>query len=905
MNKLAQERSVFNKLREMANISGIAAEKYFDPELKSVMDKLREQDDIIRATASGKVIELAEPHGDYISLKALLKQANSNFNRREYIKAVSDLSIFHEKVKFISDQVVGLEVELSSMTDKFLFENIAPEEVERLQRLQQEFVPASPSVGTATANFNYSRKFIKQAGFLDTLHNIFSERGRSLAFWEKSYPAQIRELKKDLRKLISSSEGYLSTILSSLKEMASARSVRNIDQYLKASKKIKDKYPNYRTAFNDFYNKHVVGFLQKVMGPAAAPSAPSAPVSGGPVTPSPAAPGVPAAPVSVPAAGEPDLDTIDAAQQEVQSMREDIVELTSAMEDIRARMEAVPANLQSIINSMFQNAVSELRNAFTAQQQASTTVQQAVEQSIVVEPAESAAAEPVAAEPAAEPVAAEPVAAEPVAAEPVTTEPAAAEPTGESAEELVQSLQQIQDKDIAGVKSVAPSAPAVDRETQNKINLEARKIILASQRMLPSGGSSSENKKAFKIYYEKIKNLISSELPKIKLSNDNNINEKYKKDILEKIQKEVYTALIRWAEPNFNFFSINTRDITTLKNIVHNFVKFSERVPVQRAPLRGKLVPTDIPSKPAPVEVAEKVDEAANQVQEASASVAAVEKAVEVATDPAITEEAKKDTIENIAAGVEAPTKKPSRKGSTRKGKKPIEPAPPTVVEPAPAAVEVPVVEAPEAETVITPEATEAPESQTAVVTPAAVEEDNIARLKRIREQKNKEKSKPKAQSEAQSEAKVDYKIGMPFPKITNLIANLNEVLANGLASGKSMDEINKIKFKTDKENEYTVSKAITDLKEDLNKSINAAVPDSAVHKRCIRLLTQLNGLSNLLEPKSKSKKEANFLYTLETLSNESPFIIKGFINKYASLIEHTDKETANKLLSISKSIKG
>jgi hypothetical protein len=53
-------------------------------------------------------------------------------------------------------------------------------------------------------------------------------------------------------------------MLSALKVMASARSVRDIDNYLKGTDKIVKAFNNYDKSFRDFYLANVKGFLDKV-----------------------------------------------------------------------------------------------------------------------------------------------------------------------------------------------------------------------------------------------------------------------------------------------------------------------------------------------------------------------------------------------------------------------------------------------------------------------------------------------------------------------------------------------------------------------------------------------------------------------------------------------------------------
>src|SRR5271166_1205891 len=98
MNKIAQRRSLLNQLREKINIPGAYLEGFFKPELDRVMTSLKELDDRIRSVLTGKKIGKAEAPADNVAVKDLLKSAQKNFNRREYMAVVADLGHFHKKM---------------------------------------------------------------------------------------------------------------------------------------------------------------------------------------------------------------------------------------------------------------------------------------------------------------------------------------------------------------------------------------------------------------------------------------------------------------------------------------------------------------------------------------------------------------------------------------------------------------------------------------------------------------------------------------------------------------------------------------------------------------------------------------------------------------------------------------
>ena len=256
MQKTAQQRGFLNKLREMTNVSGIAAENFFNPQFKEVMENLREIDANIRAITTGQEIDGADPDpgntGDSRSLKDLLKSAKSNFNRREYMTAVAELGNFHKKFFDINQQISKLHNKVNEVHHQFLFQDMDEGRKKQLHDLKTRFASQQQV------------ELVKEAGVMDFFYNIGTKRGRALAFYEKRYPKEVNRLKKDTSNLLGKSEVMLAQLLASLKEMAGARAVRNVDKYISAADRITKGYGNYDQLFRDYYNNNVKGFLEKV-----------------------------------------------------------------------------------------------------------------------------------------------------------------------------------------------------------------------------------------------------------------------------------------------------------------------------------------------------------------------------------------------------------------------------------------------------------------------------------------------------------------------------------------------------------------------------------------------------------------------------------------------------------------
>ena len=256
MQKTAQKRSVLNRLREMSNVSGIAAENFFNPQFKEVMENLRAIDANIRSITTGQQIEGADPDpgntGDTHSLKDLLKSSKSNFNRREYMTSVAELGRFHKKFADIVRQINNLHNKVNEVHHQFLFQDLDEDRKNQLQDLKNRWAAEERAA------------LIKEASIMDFFYNIGTKRGRALAFYEKRYPKEVGRLKKETSNLLAKSESMLAQLLSSLKEMAGARAIRNVDKYMTAASKIAKSYENYDNLFKDYYNTNIKGFLEKI-----------------------------------------------------------------------------------------------------------------------------------------------------------------------------------------------------------------------------------------------------------------------------------------------------------------------------------------------------------------------------------------------------------------------------------------------------------------------------------------------------------------------------------------------------------------------------------------------------------------------------------------------------------------
>lgn len=256
MEKTAQKRSLLNKLRENTDFGGMAAEKvpFLNPGFQAVMEKLRKADDTARSIALGTIVGDADIDlEDTVSLKDLLKEAESALNRREYMKAATFLSRFHSKIIDIVKSFQTFELDLGAIHEKFLLEDMEDGVKEQVLKHRKRLLSSSSS-----------NDIIKIAGIGDFLHNMLWERGRALAAWEKRYPEKAKSLKTSTSNILKLSKLVLEKLLKYFDEMAKARSKRMVESYEKYTNDFRKISVSYDVSFRKYYNDNVKDWADKL-----------------------------------------------------------------------------------------------------------------------------------------------------------------------------------------------------------------------------------------------------------------------------------------------------------------------------------------------------------------------------------------------------------------------------------------------------------------------------------------------------------------------------------------------------------------------------------------------------------------------------------------------------------------
>jgi hypothetical protein len=237
--KTAQRLSFWQKMREKAH-QGKDLKKEFlgSEEYREIVDQLTQSDDAVRELAA--------------DLKSLLKSAESNFNRREYMLAIAYLAKFHEKINQIMEQFKLVSDKVHQQHHVFLFGDLEPEHKEYITKKLPEWFKAP----TKKASFD------KEAGLADWWYSITTDRGKALRKWEKRFPQTAKDLKSQTGSMLGKSKALMNLLLAALKQLGKYRSKRSIEEYVRMLPMLQNRYKAYKQSFNAFYNKNVKPYVE-------------------------------------------------------------------------------------------------------------------------------------------------------------------------------------------------------------------------------------------------------------------------------------------------------------------------------------------------------------------------------------------------------------------------------------------------------------------------------------------------------------------------------------------------------------------------------------------------------------------------------------------------------------------
>jgi len=255
MDKLAQDRGIFNKIREKTNITGRILES-LNPEFQEMMEKLRATDEKIRGHAA--------------EVKTAVRGAKSFTNRRDYLSAAGSMSAFHERCRWIAHELQKFISGVDLKHYKFLLDQFDDEQKQQLFGYDPNYeIKPDDEMSAADAKVvNAALK--KRAGLSDwwfkvtdpiedAAHNLTTQRGIAMRALEKRFSISfLKELKANTQIMVARTQKFLQILLATFKRLATALAKRNVDQYVEAAKSFISKFANYHAQFIKYYEKSIV-----------------------------------------------------------------------------------------------------------------------------------------------------------------------------------------------------------------------------------------------------------------------------------------------------------------------------------------------------------------------------------------------------------------------------------------------------------------------------------------------------------------------------------------------------------------------------------------------------------------------------------------------------------------------
>lgn len=255
MDKLAQDRGIFNRLKEKTNLTGKILES-LNPEFQSMMERLRSTDEKIRAHAA--------------EVKNNVRGAKSYTNRRDYLSAAGSMSAFHERCRWIAHELKRFIDSVDLKHYKFLLDQFDDEQKEQLFGYDPNYEIKQDDEMFAADSKVITASLKKQAGLSDwwfkatdpiedAAHNLSSQRGIAMRALEKRFSISfLKELKANTQVMTAKTQNFLQILLTIFKRLGTALAKRNVDQYVEAAKSFISKFASYHNQFVKYYEKSIV-----------------------------------------------------------------------------------------------------------------------------------------------------------------------------------------------------------------------------------------------------------------------------------------------------------------------------------------------------------------------------------------------------------------------------------------------------------------------------------------------------------------------------------------------------------------------------------------------------------------------------------------------------------------------
>jgi len=255
-DKVAQDRTVWNKLREKSNVTGRILES-LNPEFQSLMERLRDTDAKIREQAA--------------QTKDLVRSSKSLVNRRDYLAGAVNLSAFHERCRYIAANLEKFIKSVDLKHYEFLLDQFDDEQKEQLFGYDPSSeLKSDEGDVNDISNVVVTAALKKQAGLSDwwfkmtdpigdLAHNLTNQRSIAMRALEKRFSISfLKQLKTNSITMVIKAQGFLQTLLRTFKRLATALAKRNVDQYVVAAKDFIARFSKFHDTFVKFYTGNIV-----------------------------------------------------------------------------------------------------------------------------------------------------------------------------------------------------------------------------------------------------------------------------------------------------------------------------------------------------------------------------------------------------------------------------------------------------------------------------------------------------------------------------------------------------------------------------------------------------------------------------------------------------------------------
>jgi hypothetical protein len=242
MDKRAQERSLLNRFREHANLTGKLLESV-NPRFEAVMNDLRATDEKIR--------EYARQSRD------LIKYSKSLVSRRDYLAAATNMAMFHERARYIAAELARFIGSVDKEGYKVLLDQFDDEQKKRIFKYQPkgELNLEKPSFADDMEIF---ASFEKEAGLADWWASLTDDRAKAMKALEKRFSVGfLKSMRDDSINMYNESQRFLAQLFATLKKLATAVATRKPSMYVQLAKDFVKKFERYHESFAAYYDKTV------------------------------------------------------------------------------------------------------------------------------------------------------------------------------------------------------------------------------------------------------------------------------------------------------------------------------------------------------------------------------------------------------------------------------------------------------------------------------------------------------------------------------------------------------------------------------------------------------------------------------------------------------------------------